>query len=57
MYLTGEQRKSRMQLELKDPLEQRDTKNPFLHQLRCAMNWETFSTSNNLMHLAFMCMA
>ena len=34
IYLTGEQRKSQMQLELKDPLEQRESKNPFLQQLR-----------------------
>jgi anaphase-promoting complex subunit 8 len=34
MYLAGEQRKSQQQLELSDPLEQRDTKNPFLQQLR-----------------------
>jgi anaphase-promoting complex subunit 8 len=34
IYLAGEQRKSQQQLELKDPLDQKDTKNPFLQQLR-----------------------
>ena len=35
MYLAGEQRKSRQQLELKDPLTSQEiSKNPFLQQLR-----------------------